>query len=254
MSHPGNRSSRALLAVSLFVNVLFLVGGAVLVLRRGGVPYVKAKLGLSPRQFETRPFQAEKIEVFRALPNGRAEIVFAGDSFAASAPVLDAYTPLRNRGIGGDTTSGLLSRLDEITEGRPERIFLQVGANDVANLVPVGETVENYRTILRRIRGESPDTLVFVMSVPPTTPELLDSATRRNPVILKLNAELRRLAAAEGATFVDLTPWLQNEQGNLRRDFATEDGIHLNTAGHLVVCELLRPYVPTLCATRAQKP
>jgi lysophospholipase L1-like esterase len=192
--------------------------------------------------------------VYRALPNGRDEIVFAGDSFTASAPLLDAYTTLRNRGIGGDTTAGLLSRLDEIIEARPERVFLQVGANDVANLVPVGETVENYRTILRRIRGDSPHTLVFAMSVPPTDPELLESAARRNPVIGKLNAELRRLAATEGVTFIDLTPWLEDGQGNLRRDFTAPDGIHLNTAGQLVVCDLLRPYVPTHQAIKAQKP
>ena len=47
------------------------------------------------------------------------EVVFAGDSLVADGPWAEFYSEIHNRGIGGETTSGLLGRLDEITEGRP---------------------------------------------------------------------------------------------------------------------------------------
>ena len=53
-----------------------------------------------------------------------------------TAPGPDFYSAIHTRGIGGDTTSGLLRRLDEITEDRPRKVFLLIGANDLAAAVP----------------------------------------------------------------------------------------------------------------------
>jgi lysophospholipase L1-like esterase len=236
-----------LLVVSVALNVAVLTGAIALVARRGGIPYLKQALGLAPRQVQPRPFQTEKVELFRKLPRGGADVVFAGDSHVAGAPFAEVYTAIRNRGIGGDTTAGFLTRLDEITRGKPQSVFLQLGCNDVANRIPVSETIANYRLILSRIRSQSPGTRIFVMSVPPAYGELRG----RNPQIRALNDELRALASAQAATFIDLSSVLTDADGNLKLELAMGDGVHLNTAGHLLLCEALRPHLPHLPAVGA---
>lgn len=243
LPEPGIRT---LLALSLSLNMAVAGVGAVHVVQRGGVPYLKAKLGWGPHPFEARPFQVDRLNVFRSIPDGPAEIVLAGESYATATPMVDFFTPFRNRGIGGNTTAGLLARLDEITGRQPERVFLQVGPNDVANLIPASEWADNYGKILEQIRLESPRTRVFVLSVPKTCPPKDPSMAGRNPMIRELNEKLRTLAPAEGAAFTDLGATLDDDNGDLRKEFAHVDGLHLSSAGHFAVCKVLRAYIPTL--------
>ena len=41
------------------------------------------------------------------------------------------YPNIKNRGIGGDTTDGVLARLDEVIYFQPEAVFLLIGINDL---------------------------------------------------------------------------------------------------------------------------
>lgn len=242
--NPLGRGTRLVLVVSLALNAAVAAAAGSHVARRGGVPYLKHKLGLGTRSVQPRPFQLDKVAVFRALPRTDGEVVFAGDSHIAGTPFAEVYTPVRNRGVGGETTAGLLARLDEITRRQPESVFLEIGANDVAQLIPLAETMANYAAIMRRLRLETPDSRVFVLSVPPTCPDVRQRSTDRNPQIRKLNERIAALAAAEGATFVDLAPILTDPQGNLKPAFATVDGLHLTTEAQLKVCERLRSFLP----------
>ena len=247
--------SRLLLVASLSLNALVAAGVVLHVIEHGGTPYVKYKLGLGERPLEARPFQVERQQLFKELPRTDFELVFAGDSHIAGTPFSEVYTPIRNRGIGGETTAGLLARLDEITARSPERIFLEIGANDVAQMVPVEETLRNYAEILRRLRSESPGTLIFILSVPPTCPEKHKHPTERNPTIRRLNEKLAALASAAGATFIDLTPVLAGPGGGMKPEFSAADGLHMNTRAQLEVCEVLRPYLPPqLCGTAGASP
>ena len=242
--NPLGRGARLLLGVSLALNAAVAAAAGSHVARRGGVPYLRHKLGIGSRGVQPRPFQLDKVAVFRALPSTDGEVVFAGDSHVAGTPFAEVYTPVRNRGVGGETTAGLLARLDEITRRQPESVFLEIGANDVAQSIPLEETMANYTEIMRRLRLETPDSRVFVLSVPPTCPDVRQRSTDRNPQIRKLNERIAALAAAEGATFVDLTPILTDPQGNLKPEFATVDGLHLTTEAQLKVCERLRSFLP----------
>ena len=39
---------------------------------------------------------------------------------------------IKNRGISGDVTEGILYRINEITESQPLQVFLMIGTNDLA--------------------------------------------------------------------------------------------------------------------------
>jgi lysophospholipase L1-like esterase len=184
----------------------------------------------------------EQAAVYRQYPRAEGDVVFVGDSITAGTPYAEIFSPYKNRGIGGDTTDAVLARLDEVLRGRPDRVFLMLGTNDVARESSTSETVANYRRILKAIKAESPGTRVLVQSVLPVNHAVLQTPVDRNPAIRELNGALAPLAGEEGATFIDLTGVVGDGAGSLKRDFTT-DGLHLNLAGKLALCEALRPYV-----------
>ena len=74
-----------------------------------------------------------------------APIVMLGDSLTEAAPwdELTGCRQIANRGIGGDTTARVLSRLDEVLSMRPRAVFLMVGVNDISLRVPSETTAKN---------------------------------------------------------------------------------------------------------------
>ena len=73
---------------------------------------------------------------FNSDPLNSGEIIFLGNSITAEGK--DWSTRLnnsiiRNRGIGGDTTDGVLARSGEIIDSNPTAVFLLIGINDLYN-------------------------------------------------------------------------------------------------------------------------
>lgn len=239
MSH---RTLRTLLAISVGVNVLVAGAVGVHVYRQGGVPYVLLKLGLRKYEAKRDAWQVDLLAEHRALPAGPGDVVFFGDSLVYMTPFADVFTPVKNRGVGRETTAGALARVDDVLRGRPERLVVLLGTNDVARQLPGSEIIGNYRHILRAAKARSPETRVYVVSVLPVNNDVMKEPLDRNPPIDALNAELVALTAEEGAAFVDVRPAVRDDHGRLRADYTT-DGIHLTTAGKLALCEALRPAV-----------
>src|SRR5215207_5061705 len=65
---------------------------------------------------------AQRVENFRSYPNSQQDIIFLGNSITDYTDwnELLQLPQARNRGISGDITFGILERLDEVIEGRPE--------------------------------------------------------------------------------------------------------------------------------------
>lgn len=63
-----------------------------------------------------------KKSVFEVLPNNDNEIIFLGNSITAGGIWTELFQDLRikNRGIIGNVTDGILYRLKEVTESNPE--------------------------------------------------------------------------------------------------------------------------------------
>ncbi|MDX1440214.1 MAG: GDSL-type esterase/lipase family protein, partial [Rubricoccaceae bacterium] len=172
---------RTVLFISLGFNLLIVACGTYFVLKKGGWGYVKTKyfeiVDGSPHTDPRRPFYESSIykqdtSIHALVPVQEGDVVFLGDSHAAVGQWSEFFgtTRVKNRGISGDNTEGVLSRLSPILEGNPSAIFLFVGSNDVDkryNGLSVEQTVENVERIIRRIQAESPRTSVFLMSAPP---------------------------------------------------------------------------------------
>lgn len=231
------------LIVSLTLNIVSVAAFASRLMRKGGGRYLLEQLDLRDAEHTLLPFQADWRARHRKLPNTEAEIVFVGDSLIAEGPWSELYCPIKNRGIGGETTSGLLDRLDEVTESQPRKIFLPVGTNCLAADIPVAQVVRNYRKILERVRQESPRTRVYVISVLPVNQRVTHGPVHDNATIRELNSRLRDLTGQfEDVAFLDVFDALTDASGDLRKDLTT-DGLHLNLDGYLVLGRLLEVHV-----------
>jgi lysophospholipase L1-like esterase len=231
------------LIASLALNVAGAAAFAARIVRKGGVRYLLERLDLRDAGHPMLPFQVDWRARLRKLPNTAGEIVFAGDSLIADGPWAELYSPIKNRGIGGETTAGLLDRLDEVTESQPRKVFLLVGTNCLAADIPVAQVVRNYRKILERIRRDSPQTRLFVISVLPVNQRLEQGPVHDNATIRELNDHLRDLAGQfENAAFLDVFDALTDSSGDLRKEL-TSDGLHLNIDGYLILGRLLENHV-----------
>ena len=74
------------------------------------------------------------IEEFKEKPLNLNDIVFLGNSITAGGNDWSErlnIPNIKNRGIGGDTTDGVIARLDEIIYFKPKAVFLLIGINDL---------------------------------------------------------------------------------------------------------------------------
>ena len=103
----------------------------------------------------TADYYDRKCEAFK-LENANfahGQTVFIGDSLTDGC-ALDVFYPglstaVYNRGIGGDSTAGVLKRLEfSLFDIKPSRIVLMIGINDINGMVPNSKILENYGKIL----------------------------------------------------------------------------------------------------------
>jgi lysophospholipase L1-like esterase len=226
----------SLLAASLLLNAAALGYLA----KSGGLQRLLLKADLVEQSVNREPFQKDLEARYRKLPNTPAEVDFVGDSLIGDGPWAELFSEVHNRGIGGDTTAGVLSRLDEVLEGKPRKVILLVGTNDLATAVPDSQYLRHYRTILERIRTESPGTAITSLAILPINPGFPTHFSYDNARVVGTNRQLKALVAEfPGVRFLDLAPLLADDAGNLRREF-TADGMHLNLDGYLAIREALK--------------
>lgn len=178
-----------------------------------------------------------RVSLFDVLPPVTpGDVVLLGDSITEGGWWQDWFPglPIRNRGISGDTTAGVLRRLQQVLH-EPAQLFLLIGTNDITFGVADEDVVGNLSQIVGRLRLECPDTEVVVQSLLPRTPEMA-------PRLRGLNEGYARIAAEHGATWLDLWPAFAGAQDELRAEL-TNDDLHLVGAGYAVWVEALRRHV-----------
>lgn len=187
-----------------------------------------------------------KKDLFEKLPNTEHEIIFLGNSITDGAEWSELFNDLRikNRGISGDITDGILYRLDEVTESKPDKIFLMIGVNDLARGTSSQQILLNYEKIIKTIKDDSPKTKLFIESVLPVNNTFsgFKNHTSKNKEIIALNNDLKALAITFSAKYLDLHSSFLDNNGKLDAKY-TEDGLHLNGAGYMLWKSKIEDYV-----------
>lgn len=189
-----------------------------------------------------QPYWQHRVDLFRRLPDPEGEIVFLGDSITDGCEwrELTGLPQATNRGISGDTAWGVLARIEEVTTGRPAKVFLLIGTNDLSHGESVADVHAKIAEIIDAIQEQSPQTQVYLQSVLPTYGR--DDENRHNERILALNKQLRDLGSHEGVTYVDLASAMRDDQGKLLSALST-DGLHLNGKGYYLWYSVIRNYL-----------
>lgn len=188
----------------------------------------------------------QKTSLFELLPIGHDDIVFLGNSITDGGEFNELFgmTNIKNRGIRSDVIPGVEKRLEQVTKGKPKKIFLLIGINDVSHGLTVEQLTMRYASLIKKIKVQSPDTKLYVQSVMPVNNSITKykSLIGKEKTIRQFNDRIKKLAQEEGAVYVDLWPALADERGNLKKAY-TNDGLHLTGAGYRAWRDAIRELV-----------
>jgi hypothetical protein len=136
-----------------------------------------------------------RVSFFDSFPLHSSDVVMLGDSITAGGEwsELFPYLQIRNRGIAGDTTAGVLARLQQIIDRKPAAVFLKIGTNDLTRGPERPVSYQQYRDIVSRIQAGSPGTDIYLQSVLPRSAEF-------RAEVEAYNREIRAIADELGVT------------------------------------------------------
>lgn len=188
-----------------------------------------------------------RVSLFELLPIDEDDIVFLGNSITDGGEFDELFCNenIKNRGITSDVIEGVENRLNQVLRGKPKKIFLLIGINDVSHKLSAKQIAAAYARLVDKIIVGSPTTKLYIQSIMP-----IDNDFRRyknlfgtENVITEVNALLQKVATERGVTYIDLTSALADEQtGKLKKEF-TNDGLHLTGEGYKAWADAIRSYV-----------
>jgi lysophospholipase L1-like esterase len=174
--------------------------------------------------------------------SGDFEVVFLGDSLTDGCDLAKYYGDYsaRNRGIGGDTTSGLIDRMQvSAYDAHPRVIVLLIGGNDILGGRSVEEVCKNYETIVTGIRQHLPETKIVWCSLTVMGKQW----AKHNETVIACNQRIRTLAGQYGCAYADLfTPLCDPKTHEIFEEYTVE-GVHPTDEGYKVVSAVIREYL-----------
>jgi len=172
--------------------------------------------------------------------------IFLGNSLTEMFDVSYYFndSTLLNCGIVGDFSEGLLKRSDAIIKLKPQKLFIEIGINDMIEKISLTEICNNYEALIIRIKNESPETKIYIQSNLPVIinrPSFLTNNSDVNNLVVKQNKNLRVLAKKYSCTFIDIYSELIKEK-NIETLFIA-DGIHLTPKAYSIWTSVVKPYL-----------
>lgn len=187
-------------------------------------------------------YYQQKVTMFQQLPHPKKAIVFLGDSITDIAEWGEIWKNInvKNRGISGDNTFGVLARLDEVIAFLPEKVFIMIGINDIAGGTPDSIIIANHEKIYKRLKEAAPSTKIYVESLLPTNNDFTEFKRHQNKGnhIQFINAALQQLCIQYHLTYIDLYTHFLDENGKMSKQY-TNDGLHINGYGYALWKKLL---------------
>lgn len=183
---------------------------------------------------------------FDDLPVHKKDIIMLGNSLTDGAEwnELLRNPHVKNRGIIGDIIQGLYERMEPILQGKPRKIFILSGVNDVSHGVDgdsIGRVMEK---LIILIKERSPRTEIYVQSMLPfnTDVQMWKLLKDREQVVIDGNRAMEEACKRQGVTWINLYPLFVDKNGKLREDL-TNDGLHLLGPGYLIWRDAIQQYV-----------
>ena len=174
-------------------------------------------------------------------------VVFLGDSITQGwgDDFKGRFSDLKkaNRGISGDTTRGMLIRLDEdVLSLNPKGVVMLMGTNDLEEGATPATIASNVKLILDALHDHDPEMPIIVCQVFPSSETKKRSAAN----IKELNKLVAGIVKGNGqVTLLDTWTLFANAEGDAKPE-EFPDLLHPNDAGYAKWVGALNPIFATL--------
>ena len=209
----------------LFLHILII---AVLI-KPDMIPRIRTRLGFAKKTKKEKPelspvfddMVSYQIKLDKNVPDG--SVLFIGDSITYALYVDAVSENAVNFSIPGDTTTGVLKRLNKYTSlSRAKTVILSIGVNDIPRR-DNAETIAQYQKILNMIPEHVPVICSGALPV-----DMKKMKWHPNDKIRDLNKRLKKLVASrKNSVFVDSFDKLLDADGQIDFRYHIGDGIHL---------------------------
>ncbi|MEZ8677252.1 SGNH/GDSL hydrolase family protein [Vibrio splendidus] len=169
-----------------------------------------------------------------------ADLVMFGDSITEWAPWADIFRDISmvNRGLAGDTTTGMLRRIDTTLNVKPKLVCFMAGINDLAQGYDVEHIYQNYIDMLKV--WQENDIRILVQS----TLYVGSKLQGLNPLVELLNSKISEYCSLQGIAFLDVNSILSPNQ-LLSNEYSCDD-LHLNAKAYQAWSKVLQPKIEEL--------
>ncbi len=150
---------------------------------------------------------------------------------------------LANRGIGGDTTRGMLIRLkDDVLSLNPSAVVLLMGTNDIEVGIEPEAIGRNFQKIIAALKVHNSEMPIVLCRIFPSSPE----KSRPAETIQKVNALFEAVVKNDPQiTVLDSWTLFAQKDGDSNPEWF-RDRLHLNPAGYLRWANSIHPIFATL--------
>lgn len=183
-------------------------------------------------------FITHRYDSFKACRVSNRSIVFVGNSITNMGNWHEHFADnslVVNRGNSGACSYEALENLESILIGKPAKIFVMIGTNDIGTATGSPKTVAlNAEVMIERVKNESPDTKLHIVSTFPSSNGL---RTPENHA--EINQLLKEVCARTQTEFIDL--W-DDMQGILDNSISA-DRLHVTEKGYYIWSNALLPYM-----------
>ena len=186
------------------------------------------------------PYYLSKVSQFNELKDSdKFSIVMIGDSITDGAEWYELLknNEVQNRGIGGDTTKGILDRLDTINKSI-KKAFIMIGINDIYRYETTDEIYENYLKIIDNL--EKKGIKVYIQSVL-YVGKNFENSDYINDKVKNLNKKLEQIAKNKNIDFIDLNSIFA--PNDYLEKIYTDDEIHLNGKAYILWANEILKYI-----------
>ena len=200
--------------------------------------------GAQTQKYST--FYLQRASLFSKLAITPKDIVFIGNSITNGAEWNELFPRKRvkNRGISGDTSEGVYDRLDPVVKGKPAKIFILIGINDISRGIQADTIAQNMKRIVEKIQNESPKTKIYIQSILPVNPDFGMFKGHMKPQLIKeINQSYQNIAQKYKVNYIDLYSHFLEEGTDKMDKKYTNDGLHLLGEGYLLWREIVKPYL-----------
>ncbi|NMB29815.1 MAG: hypothetical protein GX988_00010 [Clostridiales bacterium] len=172
------------------------------------------------------------------------DAVFVGDSITVGYSAygfIDEKSVLASQGMNIEKINtekikspenGNYIILDHLINLKPPKVYVMLGSNGIAwlsNEFMIGE----YDNFVKGIKEALPDSIIYIVSVPPVTKELESGDNPiTNIMIDGFNSDLEEMANQNNMFYLDLASELKDDDGYLFEEFAEKDGMHFKYAAY----------------------